>query len=265
MSDGPIGPGPVAAQADAALAALADALAPGTVLGVYLYGSAVMGGLRPDSDVDLFGVLGRRLTHAERVALVAGLVPLSWRAERPLGWRPLEVTLVVADEVRPWRYPPRFDFQYGEWLRDDLLAGDHQPPTGPHPDVALQVRMVLDGGRPLVGPRAAALLEAPPQADVVRAMLDALPSLLADLGTDTRNVLLTLARVWMTVGTGELGPKDAAADWAMERLPTSRRATLEKARDAYLRGEEPTWEPASVRSAGSELVTRISEASAPPG
>ena len=262
MSDGPIGPGPVAAQADAALAALTDALAPGTVLGVYLYGSAVTGGLRPDSDLDLFGVVGRRLTDAERAALVAGFIPLSWRAERPLGWRPLEVTLVVAGEVRPWRYPPRFDFQYGEWLREELLAGDHQPPTGPHPDVALQVRMVLDGGRPLVGPPAAALLEAPPHADMVRAMLDELPSLLADLDTDTRNVLLTLARVWTTVATGELRPKDVAADWAMERLSEPHRAIFGQARDAYLVGEEAPWEPAGVRSAASEIVTRISEASA---
>lgn len=265
MSDGPIGPGPVAAQADAAQATLAGALAPGTVLAVYLYGSAVMGGLRPDSDLDLFGVLSRRLNDAERVALVRALVPISWRAVRPADWRPLELTLVVADEVRPWRYPPRFDFQYGEWLRDELLAGNHQPPTGPHPDVAIQVRMVLDGGRPLAGPPAAALLEAPPRADVVRAMLDELPSLMADLDTDTRNVLLTLARVWVTVETGRLRPKDSAAEWAMSRLSAAQRAVLGQARDAYLGGDEPPWEPASVRSAANELVTRISEAPAPPG
>jgi hypothetical protein len=103
MSDGPIGAGPVAVQADAALAALTDALAPGTALGVYLYGSALAGGLRPDSDLDLFGVLRRRLTDAERAALVDGLVPISWRAERPLEWRPLELTLVGGAE--PTRDP----------------------------------------------------------------------------------------------------------------------------------------------------------------
>lgn len=261
MSDGPIGPGPVAAQADAALEALTEALAPGMVLGVYLYGSAVTRGLRPDSDLDLFGVLRRRLTDAERAALVGGLVPISWRAERPLDWRPLELTLVVTDEVRPWRYPPRFDFQYGEWLREELLAGDHEPPAGPHPDVALRVRMVLDGGRPLIGPPAAALLEAPPQADVARAMLDELPSLLADLDTDTRNVLLTLARIWTTVATGELRSKDAAADWAIDRIAKAHGAVLSRARAAYLVGGEEAWEPAVVRSAATELVARIREAS----
>lgn len=265
MTDRPIGPGPVAAQADAALSAMTNALEPGTALGVYLYGSAVAGGLRPDSDLDLFGVLGRRLTDAERAALVGRLVPVSWRAERPLDWRPLEVTLVVSDDVRPWRYPPRFDFQYGEWLREELLTGGGRAPIGPHPDVTLQVRMVLDDGRPLVGPPAPELLEAPPHTDVMRAMLEELPSLLADLDADTRNVLLTLARVLVTVETGQLRPKDSAADWAMERLSEPHRAILGQARDAYLGGEEPPWEPASVRSAANELVGRILEASALPG
>jgi len=261
VSDGPIVSGPVAAQADAALAALTEALAPGTTLGLYLYGSAVAGGLRPDSDLDLFGVVRRRLTDVERTALVAGLVPLSWRAERPVDWRPLELTLVVADEVRPWHYPPRFDFQYGEWLREELLAGDGKAPAGLQPDVAIQVRMVLDLGRPLAGPPAAALLEAPPHTDVVRAMLDELPSLLADLETDTRNVLLTLARAWSTMATGELRPKDAAADWAIERLAKAHGAVLASARWAYLVGGEGASEPARVRSAATELVARIREAS----
>jgi len=257
MSDGRIGGDPVAAQVDAALAALTDALPRDVVLGVYLYGSALAGGLRPDSDLDLFGVVARRLTDAERLTLVATLVPISWRAKRPAGWRPLELTLVVADEIRPWHYPPRIDFQYGEWLREELRNGAGAPPVGPHPDVALQVRMVVDGSRTLVGPPATELLEAPPHADVVRAMLDELPSLLADLEPDTRNVLLTLARIWTTVATSELRSKDAAADWAIERLAEAHRATLARARDGYLHGGEETWDPAAARDVADELASRI--------
>ena len=43
-------------------------------------------------------------------------------------------------------------------------------------------------------------------------MLDGVPSLMADLADDTRNVLLTLARIWTTVATGEIRSKDEAAD-----------------------------------------------------
>ena len=38
-----------------------------------------------------------------------------------------QVTVVVRSEVRPWRYPPRMDFQYGEWLRSDLEIGNLDP------------------------------------------------------------------------------------------------------------------------------------------
>jgi hypothetical protein len=67
-----------------------------------------------------------------------------------------------------------------------------------------------------------------------RAIVAEVPGLLEDLEPDTRNVLLTLARVWVTLDTGEIRSKDAAADWAIERLPAARGEVLALARDGYL-------------------------------
>ena len=47
------------------------------VLGAYLHGSAVLGGLRPTSDLDVLVVLERRTTATERRALVEGLLDVS--------------------------------------------------------------------------------------------------------------------------------------------------------------------------------------------
>ena len=85
-----------------------------TVIGAYLYGSAVAGGLRPRSDVDVLVVASRRTTRHERRRLVDGLVPISRRGVRRASFRPLEITVVAQPDVRPWRWPPRVDFQYGE-------------------------------------------------------------------------------------------------------------------------------------------------------
>jgi hypothetical protein len=70
-----------------------------------------------------------------------------------------------------------------------------------------------------------------------------LPGLLEDLDGDTRNVVLTLARVWTTLATGGIRPKDAAADWALPRLPPHRRPVLEHAKQLYLtcRYSEEHW------------------------
>lgn len=253
------------AQTDAVLAVLDRSLKRGTLLGAFLYGSAASGGLRPDSDLDLLGVLSRRLTEAEKRALVDGLVPLSWRRVRPAGWRPVELTLVVQSDVRPWRYPPRLELQYGEWLREELVSGNLGPWPPVNPDVAVLLTMVHGSGRPLLGPAAADLLDPVPQGDLVRAMRDEVPSLLDDLESDTRNVLLTLARIWATVETMEIRSKDAAADWVLARLPEAHRPMLQLARDAY-RGvaEDPSYDDAAARLVAEAMLRELGRSGALP-
>jgi streptomycin 3"-adenylyltransferase len=256
---------PVTAQADAVLAALDRALSGAMLVGASLYGSAVSSGLRPDSDLDLFGVLSRRLTDGEKRVLVDGLVPLSWRCLRPATWRPVELTLVVQSEVRPWRYPPHFEFQYGEWLRGELVSGNLAPWPPVNPDVAVLLTMVLGSGRPLLGPPAADLLDPVPHDDLVRAMRDEVPSLLDDLDSDTRNVLLTLARIWTTVATGGIRSKHAAADWVLARLPEAHRPVLELARDAYLGvAEDRSYDRGAVKVVVDAIFRQLGPSAALP-
>ena len=247
----------VVAQAASALEALTGALGR-DLLAVYLYGSAVAGGLRPDSDLDLFAVTRRRLRQPDRQRIVHALTPISARRERPADWRPLELTVVALDEVRPWRYPPRMELQYGEWLREAFDRGDVGPAEPHSPDLAVLVSMVRSAGRPLLGSPAVAVLDAVPAADVRRAMVDSLPALLDDLEDDTRNVLLTLARMWCTAVTGELRPKDAAADWVLGRLPEAQQAPLRRARDLYRGGGFGPWnDAAAVRETAGVMAAAV--------
>ncbi|WP_245997717.1 aminoglycoside adenylyltransferase family protein [Streptomyces armeniacus] len=215
-----------------------DVLGP-EVIGMYLHGSAVLGGLRPASDLDVLVITRRGMDGPERRALLDGLFPLSGSAHAA---RPVELTVVVQSEVRPWRYPPAGDFLYGEWMRDELAAGGPPQPE-PMPDLALLLTMVLAGDHPLAGPTPARVLDPVPHADLVRASVAGIPGLLHDLDDDTRNVVLTLARVWTTLATGEIRTKDAAADWALGRLPPEHRPVLRHARDLYLnrRYSEESW------------------------
>jgi len=242
----------------AALIELLDATLARSLLGAYLYGSAVDGGLRSDSDLDLLGVVERRLTDAERRAIVDGLLPLSGRATRPASWRPVELTLLVRDDVRPWRYPPRLELQYGEWLRSGFLSGDLKPSPPTNPDVAVLVTMVLERGEAVLGPPARDLLDAVPHEDLLRAIADGLPSLLDDLEDDTRNVLLTLARMWMTATTGEVRPKEVAAAWAASRLSAGSRSLILRARAGYLGESVDRWDDVNVaRRVAGDVRIRI--------
>ncbi len=213
-------------------------------VGAYVFGSAVLGGLRPQSDLDVLAVSTRSTDREQKRHLVERLLEISGRG----GSRRVELTVVVQSEVRPWRYPPRFDFQYGDWLREAFERGELEPwPSRTSPDLAALITMALLADRPLLGPPPAEVLDPVPQVDLVRGILAEVDSLVADLDRDTRNVVLTLARIWTTVATGAIRSKDAAADWALERLPAEHRAVLARARAIYLGEEEERWDDLEPR------------------
>lgn len=215
-------------------------------ISTYLYGSAVLGGLRPDSDIDLLVVTRRTMEQGERAALVDALLDLSGRTARRKPGRPIELTVVVRDAVRPWSYPPQEDFQYGEWLRDEYNAGVVPGPRL-NPDLAVLMTLVLNGSIALQGPPAGEVLAPVPDADLMRGSAAGVPALLDEVQTDTRNVLLTLARVWTTLVTGAVSAKDEAADWAITRLPAEHRPPMALAREAYLGQAVVDWEEQRVR------------------
>lgn len=199
------------------------------LLGLYLHGSAVHDELRPASDLDLLGVTCRTLAPECRAELCWRISDLSGPGH---GLRSVDLATVVRDDVVPWAYPAVCDFRYGDWLREEIAAG-LLPAAAPSPGLAVELAQVLAGDRPLLGPPPAELLDPVSADDLSRGGRDDIPELLADLPTDARNVVLTLARVWCTAATGEVRPKDEAATWVLERLPAVHRPVLEHARELY--------------------------------
>jgi predicted nucleotidyltransferase len=229
-------------QLDRVTTVVRQVLGPNAV-GAYLFGSAVLGGLRSQSDLDVLVVAKRRTMRKEKQRLAVRLLALSGRSTPQGPWRRIELTIVVQSEITPWRYPPSFDFQYGDWLRAEFERGNVEPhPTTTNPDLAVLITMVLLGNTPVLGPPPDQLFDCVPHDDLVRAIVGGIDALLGDLDEDTRNVLLTLARIWSTVATGAIRSKDAAADWALTRLPREHRAVLARARAIYLDAEEERWD-----------------------
>ena len=165
--------------------------------------------------------------------------------------------------MKPWRYPPRIDFLYGDWLRAAFERGELEPwePRADR-DLTVLLAMVLRADTPLFGPPPAAVVAPVPLADVVHAMVGDVDALMGDLDSDTANVLLTLARIWNTVETGEIRSKDAAAEWALERLREDERPALGRARAVYLGTVDDRWEAAdpTVAAAARRLVDEIRKA-----
>ena len=127
--------------------------------------------------------------------------------------------------------------------------------------MALLVLPARSTGRALHGPAPAAVLDPVPAEDVRRAIADGVPDLVEDWRWDARNVLLTLARMWLTAATGEVLPKDRAADWAIARLPTDAAAWLARARADCLGLAAVDW-AAAAAALGPSVERLAAEAEA---
>lgn len=218
-------------------------------IGAYLYGSAVLSELHPDSDLDFLIFTDRPLTTSIREQLTRELLRLSGRPHSDK--RPVELSVVNRHDIAPWRFPPRFEYMYGEWLREDMEHG-YVPQPFADPDNAVLLWQARMHSLPLTdeSPAIESFIPPIPFSEIRRSIREALPNLLASLKGDERNVLLTLARMWYTVSTREMTSKDDAALWAASKVPESFAALLNKARDAYLGTVVDEW---------SDLGTEVSE------
>ncbi|MET5961686.1 aminoglycoside adenylyltransferase family protein [Citrobacter amalonaticus] len=223
------------------------------LLAIHLYGSAVEGGLKPYSDIDLLVTTRVPLTTAQREALMQELLSVSaWPGTSTL-WRALEVTVVVHTDVVPWRFPPRREMQFGEWLREDILAGKYEP-AQQDSDLAILLTQVRSASMALTGERADLLFEPVPENDIRETFRQTLTLWQdnGDLQGDERNIVLTLARIWYSVATGGFTAKDSAADWLMPYLPDEHASLLVAARLDYLGQASVDW--AEIMPAVSRFV-----------
>ena len=212
------------------------------LLGVYLYGSSLVGGLQKYSDIDLLVVTNRATTLQEKTRLVADLLQISgiYMKSSKL---PIEMTIVEKAAINPWQYPPHFDFQYGDWLRKSFEKGITEPwLTYEMPDLALIITQVLLKSKTLWGLEPEQLLVHVPYHDFMKAMLNDLSRLATDLEHDTRNVLLTYTRIWSTLETNEIRSKLAAADWVINRLPKVYQPVIKRAKSICIGIENEYWD-----------------------
>lgn len=99
----------------------------GNLIALHLYGSAVEGGLKPQSDIDLLVTLREPINARQRKKLMQDLLTISAPPGTSGPYRALEVTVVLHSQIVPWRFPPAREMQFGEWLRDDIRAGVFEP------------------------------------------------------------------------------------------------------------------------------------------
>ncbi len=209
------------------------------LIGIYLYGSAIHGGLNINSDLDILVISCQCLSSAQRKELTKQLMSISGKIECQ-NKRPLEVTIFNQSDISPWQFPPKYEYMYGEWLRKEMEAGS-VPQACYDPDAAILLWQARNYSLTLKGLDASKVIEPIQMKYVHKAIENSLSVMIEGTKGDERNTLLTLARMWFTLSTDEICPKDKAAEWALPRIPQNLRFLLEMAQKAYLGKCKDSW------------------------
>jgi len=135
------------------------------LIGIYIYGSAILGGLHINCDVDILVIINQ----VTRNKLTKHLMLISGRIGCKNLNRPLEVTIINQDDIIPWQFPPKCEFMYGEWLKEQMEPGDI-PQTCYDPDVAILLWQARSHSLSLKGPEAINVIEPIPMKDIQKAI-----------------------------------------------------------------------------------------------
>lgn len=202
---------------------------------IHLFGSAADDELKPLSDIDLLVTVNAPVDESTRRALMLALLAISAYPGTDAQRRALEVTIVAKNDIIPWRYPVMRQMQFGEWLREDIHAGIYEPAMLDY-DLTILLTKARQHSLSLLGPPAREFFEEVPASDMQSALLEtlALWKTEDDWKGDERNIVLALVRIWYTSMTGQITSKNAAANWAIQHLPSSTQNIVIAARDEYL-------------------------------
>lgn len=211
---------------------IAEELFGNQVLGMYLYGSAALDSLHPNSDIDILIIVNGEMTDNARTVLTKRLMAIS-RAVGCIEKQPLEVTVINQNDIIPGQFPPKCEYMYGEWLREEMEAGKI-PQSFYDADVTILLWQARAHSVPLKGQQAKELIPFISDGEVRNAIRNSLPRLTAGIKNDERNVLLTLSRMWFTLETGKICSKNIAAEWVLPKLPNRLVPLMEMAVKAYL-------------------------------
>jgi hypothetical protein len=131
------------------------------LVGLYVHGSLATGAFhRERSDVDLLGVVSRKLTAREREAVARTLVRLS--DARPT-WGDIEVSIVQERYARAFEHPLPYEVHYSSAGHEDIRHGRIDfTRDETNVDLAAQLVEARERGVTLVGPPPASLFGAVP-------------------------------------------------------------------------------------------------------
>ena len=233
-------------------AILGDALT-----GVYVHGSIAFGCFRWDrGDVDFLVVVNRPPTQAEKERMIRWLLEAD-AACPPKGF---EMSVVLEDVCRSFRYPTPYELHYSNGYRDRSRADLHGLCASLHGedrDLAAHFTVTRAVGFPLCGAPVAAVFGPVPRADYLDSILWDVESAEDEIDENPAYFALNLCRVAAYLEDGAVVSKAGGGAWALERLEGDLRPVAEAALRHYTDGAPMDADPEALRRFARRMLARI--------
>ncbi len=219
---------------------IAENLFEDKILGMYLYGSYVLGGLQPNSDLDILILTKKEISDTTRIEFTKNLMKISG-AVGNLEKRPLEIAIINQKDITPLKFPPRCEYMYGEWRRKEMEKGEIPKPFYDF-DIIILLWQVKNYSITIKGKKAENIIPFITKNDIKKAVKFSFNEVVKNIKGDERNVLLTLARMYFTLETGEICSKNIAGKWCIKKLPNSLIPVMQMAVKEYLGEVSVVWD-----------------------
>lgn len=225
--------------------------------GIYLHGSLAMGCFnRTTSDIDLLVVTRRLIQHPAKLRLVRLLLELSQRPS------PIEVTFLSPRNLRPWRYPTRFDLHFSENWRKRFETNPARAIAAQHamkdPDLAAHIGVTRARGIRLTGAPIKTAFPVVPRNDYLN-------SVLRDFSWSRRRIaripvyfVLNACRIQVFAASGEICSKEEGGARVVKAIPRRHANLVRRALSEYRGGGGPArFDKQALRSFAAHMKREI--------
>ena len=225
------------------------------LVGVYLHGSAAMGGFNPrKSDIDYLVVVNERLSAGQKQRIGTGLVALAKDAPA----KGIEMHIVTLAALKKFTYPTPFELHYSQMWHDQFANHQVDFATQKYDgDLAAHLAVTRSRGIWLYGePIEAVIPEIPPQfyrAAIVSDVEDAGEQIVGS----PSYYILNLCRVLVYLLRGEVASKIEAGNQGAQLVAPRYRQLVKDALDEYQENARPVWDRDDLKQFAHYMLGEI--------
>ena len=215
----------------------------GSLVGVYLHGSAAMGCFDPRvSDIDLIVVVSEPPEDGVKSRFMKTVASLNKFAPA----KGIEMSVVLDKYCKPFVYPTPFELHFSIAHLERFLSdpeGYIRSMNGTDKDLAAHFTIINHRGRALYGKHIREVFGEVPREDYLDSIINDISDARENIARDPMYVTLNLCRVLAFAREGLILSKAEGGKWGLEKLPAVYGGAIGAAAAAYAGEKAPAYPP----------------------